>query len=97
MAVGPFWKQPPAAAAAALGCGLSGLTSSEAAASLTKYGRNADARVREAGLIVSVGRRLLEPMCLILIAAAAVSAATGDAPSALIILVMSMVKSPRQD
>ncbi|HXQ14329.1 MAG TPA: magnesium-translocating P-type ATPase [Caulobacteraceae bacterium] len=88
MAVGPFWKQPPAAAASALGCGVAGLTSADAAARLTKYGRNADAKAREAGLIISVGRRLLEPMCLILIAAAVVSAATGDAPSALIILVI---------
>ncbi|MFI4976838.1 MAG: HAD-IC family P-type ATPase, partial [Caulobacterales bacterium] len=88
MVAGPFWKQSPAAAAAALGGGLSGLTSAEAADRLARYGRNADAQVREAGLIASVARRLLEPMCLILIAAAVVSAATGDAPSALIILVI---------
>ncbi len=84
----PFWTQTPAEAAASFGCGTSGLTSAEAAARLVKYGRNADAQAREAGLIVSVGRRLLEPMALILIAAAVVSAATGDAPSALIILVI---------
>jgi P-type Mg2+ transporter len=88
MAVGPFWNQPPPAAAAALGCSVSGLTAADAAARLAKYGRNADAQAREAGLIVSVGRRLLEPMCLILIAAAMVSAATGDVPSAFIILVI---------
>ena len=88
MAVGPFWTQTPADAATALGCGASGLTSADAAARLAKYGRNADAQTREAGLIASVGRRLLEPMCLILIAAAVVSAATGDVPSALIILVI---------
>ena len=88
MAAGPFWKQTPAAAAAGLGCGVDGLTSADAAARLAKYGRNADAQAPEAGLIVSVGRRLLEPMCLILIAAAVVSAATGDAPSAVIILVI---------
>jgi len=55
---------------------------------LAKFGRNADAKAREAGLVVSVARRLLEPLCLILIAAAVVSAATGDAPSAVIILVI---------
>jgi hypothetical protein len=65
-----------------------GLTSSDALSRLSKYGRNADAEARESGLIVSLGRRLLEPMCLILIAAAAVLAGTGDAPSALIILVI---------
>ena len=88
MALGSFWKQTPAAAAAALGCGLTGLTSAEAAARLAKYGRNADATAREAGLVASVARRLLEPMCLILIAAAVVSAATGDVPSAVIILLI---------
>ena len=70
------------------GCGVAGLTSADAAARLAKYGRNADAQARDAGLIVSVARRLLEPMCLILIAAAVVSAATGDVPSAVIILVI---------
>ena len=84
----PFWTQEPAAAAAAMGCETSGLTSAEAAARLARYGRNADAQAREAGWVLAVGRRLLEPMCLILIAAAVVSAATGDAPSALIILLI---------
>jgi P-type Mg2+ transporter len=88
MAKGPFWTQTPASAAETLGCGVTGLTSSEAAARLSKYGRNADAEVRKEGVVVSVGRRLLEPLCLILIAAAVVSAATGDIPSAVIILVI---------
>ena len=84
----PFWLQAPAAAAASLGCGLTGLSGAEASARLAKYGPNADAQAREAGLIVSVGRRLMEPLCLILIAAAVVSAGTGDVPSALIIVVI---------
>jgi Mg2+-importing ATPase len=81
-----FWTRTPADAAAGLGCGLSGLTSAEAASRLARFGRNADVEARPAGLLVSVGRRLLEPLCLILVAAALVSAATGDTPSALIIL-----------
>jgi Mg2+-importing ATPase len=88
MADQPFWTRSPVQSASALGCGVAGLTSSDALLRLTKYGRNADAQVRESGLIVAVGRRLLEPMCLVLIAAAIVSAATGDAPSAVIILVI---------
>lgn len=71
MAAGPFWAHTPADAAAGLGCDVSGLSSSDAAARLTQYGRNADAAARESGLIVAVGRRLLEPLCLILIGAAA--------------------------
>jgi Mg2+-importing ATPase len=86
MAARPFWTQTPADAAAALGCGTSGLTSSEAAARLAKYGRNADVRSRQAGLVASVARQLFEPLSLILIIAAVLSALTGDGPSALIIL-----------
>ncbi|RBP18337.1 Mg2+-importing ATPase [Roseiarcus fermentans] len=84
----PFWTRSPAQCASALGCGVAGLTSEDALVRLKTYGRNADAQVRETGLIVSVGRRLLEPMCLVLIAAAVVSAGTGDAPSAVIILII---------
>ena len=88
MADQALWTRSPMQSASALGCGVAGLTSSDALLRLTKYGRNADAQVRESGLIVSVGRRLLEPMCLVLIAAAIVSAGTGDAPSAVIILII---------
>jgi len=83
-----FWAQTPAAAAAALACDTSGLTSAEAGARLQTHGRNADAEVRSSGALVALARRLLEPLCLILIAAAVVSAATGDVPSAVIILVI---------
>lgn len=86
MAAQRFWAQTPAAAAAALGCDLTGLSSSDAAARLTKFGRNADVQPSKAGWPSAVGRRLLEPMSLLLIAAAMVSALTGDIPSSAIIL-----------
>jgi len=70
---------------------VNGLTQDEAKARLTRYGRNADAQIREAGTIAAVGRRLLEPMCLLLIVAAIVSGVTGDIASALIILVILAV------
>lgn len=88
MADGSFWTQTPSEAASALSCSVSGLTSSEAATRFAKFGRNADVQAREAGMVVTVGRRLLEPLSLILIAAAVVSTATGDAASAAIILVI---------
>src|SRR5581483_7918329 len=88
MADTPFWTQDPAAAARGLGCGTEGLTSADAAARLTRYGRNADAVRREAGPLAALTRRLLEPLALMLIAASIVSAATGDAVSAGIILAM---------
>ena len=83
-----FWTVTPEAAAASLGCTVAGLTTAEAAERLARHGRNADIETRPPGLVGSVARRLLEPMCLILIAAAIVSATTGDVPSALIILLI---------
>jgi Mg2+-importing ATPase len=91
MAAELFWTRTPAEAAKALGCDATGLTSAEAARRLKQYGPNADAEARQAGLLSAVGRRLMEPLCLMLIAAAVVSGATGDAVSALIILTMLVV------
>ena len=91
MAADPFWTRTPEAAAKALGCDGAGLTSAEAAERLTQFGPNADAEARQAGLIAAVTRRLMEPLCLMLIAAAVVSSATGDAVSAQIILTMLVV------
>ncbi len=72
MTTAPFWTQSPAEAAYALDCGVEGLTTAEAAARLVKFGRNADAQARKAGVI----------------AASVVAGLTGDMPSALIILVI---------
>jgi Mg2+-importing ATPase len=91
MAVEPFWTRTPAAAAKALGCDGTGLTSIEAGKRLKQYGLNADVEARQVGLLAAVARRLMEPLCLMLIAAAVVSAATGDLVSALIILTMLVV------
>jgi Mg2+-importing ATPase len=88
MAGQPFWTQTPSEAAAKLGCGVSGLTSADAAARLARYGPNSDVQGRRAGWIVSLARRLLEPLCLVLLAAAVLSASTGDVSSALIIVLI---------
>jgi hypothetical protein len=58
----------------------------EAAERLARDGRNADIGARPSRVLASVARRLLEPMCPMLIAAAIVSASSGHTPSALIIL-----------
>jgi Mg2+-importing ATPase len=84
----PFWTETPEDAARALGGTPAGLTSTEAAARLAKFGPNSDAPERSAGLLRSVARRLLEPMCLVLLTAAVISAATGDHASAVIILLV---------
>ena len=83
-----FWTVSPAEAAHALGCGTDGLSAADASRRLAQYGPNADAVRRETGLAVSILRRLLEPLSLMLIAAAVVSAATGDRISASMILAM---------
>ena len=84
----PFWTQTVEDAALRLDCTTTGLMSSEAAVRLERFGRNADGKTRQIGQAFAVARRLVEPVCLILIVAAMVSAATGDRASALIILVI---------
>jgi Mg2+-importing ATPase len=83
-----FWTQTPSAAAAALGCGVDGLTGSEAEARLDRYGANSDHPPARVGLAKALLRRCLEPLALLLIAAAVVSGVTGDDVSAVIILLM---------
>jgi len=84
----PFWETSAQDWSSRLGCSVDGLTEADAKARLARYGPNADAQIREIGTIAAVGRRLLEPMCLLLIVAALVSGVTGDIASALIILVI---------
>ena len=74
----PFWQQPPEALYAQLRCSTAGLSASEAQARLARYGPNSDAAPPSRGLLRAIGRRLLEPLSLILLGAGAISAATGD-------------------
>ncbi|MEI9963630.1 MAG: HAD-IC family P-type ATPase [Caulobacteraceae bacterium] len=86
-----FWLQTPQALSGSLGCDLDGLTAADAQARLERYGRNVDRQVRQIGLIRSLAKRLLEPLALVLIAAAVVSGATGDSASAIIIVVILLL------
>ncbi|MFS3134144.1 magnesium-translocating P-type ATPase [Gluconacetobacter sacchari] len=81
----PFWMRPPDATFAALASGAQGLTADEAAARLAADGPNTDRPVRRISPAVAIARRVLEPLILLLLFAAAVSAAMGDATSAGII------------
>ncbi len=74
----PFWQQAPEALYAQLRCSTAGLSASEAQARLARYGPNSDAAPPSRGLLRAIGRRLLEPLSLILLGAGAISAATGD-------------------
>lgn len=74
----PFWTLSKDALCRCLYCTGEGLDSAEAAARLQLYGPNSDAPVATIGVLRAVLRRLLEPLCLILLAAAIVSALSGD-------------------
>ena len=82
----PFWTSSLETRLAELRATPDGLTSDEAARRLATFGPNADAPARRTGPIMAVLRRFLEPLVLILLFAAGVSAATGDGASAGIII-----------
>jgi Mg2+-importing ATPase len=73
-----FWTHSPEAICEALGCGIDGLSSTDAQRRLAQYGPNSDAESTADSLSRSILRRLLEPLSLILLAAGVVSVATGD-------------------
>jgi P-type Mg2+ transporter len=81
----PFWTVSVQAVLTELRCTSEGLTSVEASARLATYGPNADVSGKAVGWLWALARRLLEPLVLVLLLAAGLSAATGDAASAGII------------
>ena len=86
-----FWTLDRAALFARLDARPEGLTATEAARRLDRFGPNGDPPPRTAGALVSIARRLLEPLCLILLAAAVVSAGTGDTIGGAIIVAILAV------
>ncbi len=86
-----FWTTSLDAALAAQRTTADGLSAQEAARRLATVGPNADAVARRANALVALARRFLEPLILVLLFAAAVSAATGDAASAGIIVTIIAV------
>lgn len=81
----PFWTVDKETLCRRLDCSGSGLGSAEAAARLARYGPNTDAAPPRLSVVRAILRRLLEPLCLILMAAAAASVATGDQIGGIII------------
>ncbi|MBS0297108.1 MAG: magnesium-translocating P-type ATPase [Proteobacteria bacterium] len=84
----PFWTWSVEHASRIVHGGVGGLTSRQARARLAAHGANVDVEQRKRGMLASLGLRFLEPLSLILLVAAAVSGATGDATSATMIVVM---------
>ena len=74
-----FWTKPLADLLAALGAGPQGLTGDEAAARLKHHGRNVLTARRRRSLLVEFLARFGNPLVLLLIAASAISALTGEA------------------
>jgi P-type Mg2+ transporter len=68
-----------------------GLSSAEAAARLAAYGQNVIATHGPTGLLIKFLGRFRNPLVLILIAAAGVSALTGDVPSFVIITIIVLM------
>ena len=80
-----FWTLSVDAVSAGLNCGTDGLAQAEAAARLDRYGRNLDKAPRRDNAARALVRRLLEPLALVLLAAAVVSGVSGDVSGAVII------------
>ena len=73
-----FWTRTPDALCAELHCSRDGLSTQDADTRLVQYGPNADAAGKRTSFFGAIGRRLLEPLSLILLAAGIVSVVTGD-------------------
>jgi Mg2+-importing ATPase len=80
-----FWKQPAAALLAELGVTDNGLTSREAALRLLCYGSNDAAAPKRSPAWLRFARLLANPLVIILLVASALSSATGDVASFVII------------
>ena len=80
-----FWKQSRETLLKQLAATENGLSSSEAAARLVKYGSNAAAAAKRTPVWLGVARRFGNPLVIILLFASGLSAITGDAASFLII------------
>ncbi len=86
-----FWHLSPQQAGETLGCGLDGLSESEAAERLQRYGANSDVPSHVVGPLRAIFRRLLEPLSLILLVAGIISMLTGDAiGGAIIVLILAL-------
>ena len=83
-----FWQTPLAELTRQLGANTNGLTSVEAAARLKRYGANRLEIQRRFSLLRKILSRFRNPLVLILLAAATVSAFTGDIASLVIISAM---------
>lgn len=83
----------PAGAAPATGGHPAGLSAAEAADLLTTYGPNAVPTPRRRGVIWRAARQLRDPMLLLLLAAAAITAWRGDVADTSVVLVVVVLNT----
>jgi Mg2+-importing ATPase len=81
-----FWQRPIAALYRQVGSSASGLSAADAAVRLEEFGPNTVAATPRRRLALKIAKRFAEPLVAILLVAAAISAATGDLASFLIIV-----------
>jgi P-type Mg2+ transporter len=84
----PFWTLTPDELGTRVKSSSAGLNSSDAATRLRANGENADAEGGRNGLLKAILLRLVEPLSFILVAAGAVSVATGDGIGGSIIILI---------
>jgi Mg2+-importing ATPase len=82
----PWWREGPGALARALGSGAQGLSEAAAREALERHGPNVLVTRRRRTALADFLLRFRNPLVLLLVAAAAISAATGDLASALIVV-----------
>ena len=86
-----WWRSPLAELQRELGSDGGGLTDAQAGKRLERYGRNSFRKVRKRPLLLDFLSRFRNPLVLILLAASAVSAATGDTASFVIVLLLVLL------
>jgi Mg2+-importing ATPase len=87
----PFWQLPLTALFAELDTRAEGLSSAVAAARLAQYGPNLIHGERKSALALEFLRKFRNPLVIILLVASALSAATGDVASFVIIAVIVLI------
>src|SRR3954470_7592828 len=87
----PFWREPLADLSARLGATPAGLSSTEAAARLARYGPNLLRAARRQTFLLLALSRFRNPLVLLLVVAGVISALTGDVTSSVIIVTMAVL------
>src|SRR3974390_2151062 len=86
-----YWKQPTGELLAELASSNLGLTSPEAARRLLRYGSNDATTPKRAPAWLRFIRRFANPLVLVLLLASALSAATGDVASFIIVVAIVLL------